>query len=188
MKTDWLDEFRNPSSAYRGKPFWAWNGKLEPDELRRQIRVMREMGLGGFFMHSRVGLGTPYLSDEWFECIHACINEADTQDMEAWMYDEDRWPSGAGGGLVTCDQRFSKRDLNLTILDSASKLKWEKDTVAAFTATIDGFDAANVKRIPRGKKPKLTKGDSVLVFDIAIARKSDCPLKTISSQGERPAT
>jgi hypothetical protein len=173
MKTDWLDEFRNPSSAYRGKPFWAWNGKLDPDELRRQVRVMREMGLGGFFMHSRVGLGTPYLSDEWFECIHACVDEAAKLDMEAWMYDEDRWPSGAGGGLVTCDPRYSKRDLNLTILNSASKLKWDKDTVAAFTATIDGFDATNVKRIPRGKKPKLAKGDSVLLFEVAIAGKSD---------------
>jgi hypothetical protein len=62
-----LKQFANPPSAFRGKPFWAWNGKLEPAELRRQIRVMRRMGLGGFFMHSRVGLDTPYLADEWFE-------------------------------------------------------------------------------------------------------------------------
>jgi hypothetical protein len=173
MKTNWLDEFRNPSSAYRGKPFWAWNGKLEPDELRRQIRVMRDMGLGGFFMHSRVGLATPYLSDEWFKCIDACVDEADVQNMEAWMYDEDRWPSGAGGGLVTCDERFSKRDLTLMILDSASKLKWEKNTLAAFTATVDEFDATNVKRVARGKTPKLTKGDSLLVFTVNLAHKSD---------------
>ncbi len=173
MTMSWLNEFNSPSSAYRGKPFWAWNGQLDPDELRRQIRVMQEMGLGGFFMHSRVGLATPYLSDEWFECIDACIDEADKCDMEAWMYDEDRWPSGAGGGLVTSDQRYSKRDLNLTILDSVAKLKWSSDTVAAFTATVDGFDATNVKRIARGKKPTLAKGDSVLVFEVVLAHKSD---------------
>jgi hypothetical protein len=173
MKMTWLDEFRNPSSAYRGKPFWAWNGELEPEELRRQIRVMQEMGLGGFFMHSRVGLATPYLSDRWFECIHACVDEAAQQDMEAWMYDEDRWPSGAGGGLVTCDERFSKRDLTLRIFDSARGFKWSKDILAAFTALTDGHDATNVKRVPRGKRPVLGTGEKLLVFTVTIASKSD---------------
>lgn len=41
-------EFHNPSAAYRGKPFWAWNGKLEEQELLRQIDVLHEMGFGGF--------------------------------------------------------------------------------------------------------------------------------------------
>ncbi len=173
MATNWLDEFRNPSNAYRGKPFWAWNGELEPDELRRQIRVMQTMGLGGFFMHARVGLATPYLSDRWFECIDACIDEAGKCGMEAWMYDEDRWPSGAGGGLVTCDERFRKRDLTLTIVDSPAKFKWSKEIVAAFTATIDGRAACGVRRIARGKRPKLAKGESVLSFTVNLAHASD---------------
>ena len=59
-------EFHNPSAAYRGKPFWAWNGKLEEQELLRQIDVLHEMGFGGFFMHSRTGLQTEYLGEDWF--------------------------------------------------------------------------------------------------------------------------
>ena len=89
--------FSSPTSMYRGKPFWAWNGPLDEEELRRQIRVFRDMGLGGGFMHSRVGLATPYLSEEWFDLIRACADEARKNDMEAWLYDEDRWPSGAAG-------------------------------------------------------------------------------------------
>ena len=58
MLKDLERDFREPGAWHRGKPFWAWNGKLEPDELRRQIRLMQRMGLGGFFMHSRVGLDT----------------------------------------------------------------------------------------------------------------------------------
>ncbi|MBS3762020.1 MAG: hypothetical protein KGZ25_01830 [Planctomycetes bacterium] len=104
-------EFVSPNAQYRGKPFWAWNGVLDGEELRRQIRVMDEMGLGGFFMHSRVGLGTAYLSDEWFDMIKACVDEARKRDMEAWMYDEDRWPSGAAGGFVTKDERYRRRSL-----------------------------------------------------------------------------
>jgi hypothetical protein len=57
-------------------PFWAWNGKLDPEELRRQIRLMKRMGLGGFFMHARTGLETAYLSEEWFRCVEACVEEA----------------------------------------------------------------------------------------------------------------
>ena len=45
--------FANPGCAYRAKPFWSWNGELREDEVRRQIGVMQEMGLGGYFMHSR---------------------------------------------------------------------------------------------------------------------------------------
>ncbi len=65
------NKFLNPPSEYRGKPFWAWNGKLEKKELLRQVHVMKEMGFGGFFMHSRTGLETEYLGDEWFELINA---------------------------------------------------------------------------------------------------------------------
>ena len=37
----------------RPVPFWSWNDKLEPDELRRQIGAMQDAGMGGFFMHAR---------------------------------------------------------------------------------------------------------------------------------------
>lgn len=104
-------EFQNPTAPYRGKPFWAWNGRLDEDELRRQIRSFKEMGFGGFFMHSRLGLETPYLSDVWFDMIKACIDEAQKNEMEAWLYDEDRYPSGAAGGLVTADPKYRRRRL-----------------------------------------------------------------------------
>ena len=50
----------------RPVPFWSWNDKLEPDELRRQIGAMQDAGMGGFFMHARGGLETEYLSEDWF--------------------------------------------------------------------------------------------------------------------------
>ena len=52
------DIFKQPGNAYRGKPFWSWNGELDEKELIRQVGVMRKMGFGGFFMHSRSGLIT----------------------------------------------------------------------------------------------------------------------------------
>ena len=61
--------FRHPTAAYRAAPFWAWNCKLEKETLDRQMPVFQEMGMGGFHMHVRTGLDTPYLSDEFMERI-----------------------------------------------------------------------------------------------------------------------
>ena len=66
--------FKNPSCEYRGTPFWAWNGKLSRDELMRQIMIFKKMGLGGFHMHVRTGMDTPYLNDEFMDFIRFCID------------------------------------------------------------------------------------------------------------------
>jgi len=173
MNTSLIKEFAHPGCEYRGAPFWAWNGKLEPEELRRQIRIMHRMGLGGFFMHSRVGLATPYLSDEWFECINVCIDEAEKLDMQAWLYDEDRWPSGAGGGLVTRDPKYRMRSVVMHELRSPGDLRWGRDVLAAFTAKVDGSRATDVKRLAKGKRlRKLGKGETILLFRVEVQEPS----------------
>ncbi len=116
------DLFENPTSEYRGTPFWAWNCKLEQGMINEQVDIMQEMGFGGFHMHVRTGLDTPYLSEEYMQRIRGCVEYADSKDMLSWLYDEDRWPSGAAGGLVTCDERYRERRLMLTVTprDTAS--------------------------------------------------------------------
>ena len=104
--------FKNPPKAFRAAPFWSWNDDLEPEELVRQVGLMDEAGWGGFFMHSRVGLITPYLSERWMECIRAAVAEAKCRGMSAYLYDEDKWPSGFAGGLVPAQKR-EYRDLAL---------------------------------------------------------------------------
>ncbi|MBR2910772.1 MAG: hypothetical protein IKC05_04130, partial [Lentisphaeria bacterium] len=76
-------------SNWRGAPFWALNGELEVEEIRRQIRMFAQCGLGGFFLHARTGLRTPYLSEKFFEAIEAAVDEAEKCGMQAWLYDED---------------------------------------------------------------------------------------------------
>ena len=85
-------QFRNPSKDFRSAPFWAWNDKLSKSELIRQAKDMKTRGMGGFFMHSRDGLETEYLGNEWMDCIKATVAQARKSGMNAWLYDEDRWP------------------------------------------------------------------------------------------------
>jgi hypothetical protein len=93
--------WRNPTAEYRGAPFWSWNTKLTKDKLIRQLDCFSEMGMGGVHMHPRTGLDTPYLGEEFFDMVRACIDHCKERDMMACLYDEDRWPSGAAGGLVS---------------------------------------------------------------------------------------
>lgn len=115
MNTEFDDlEFKNPSSKFRGAPFWSWNSRLDKDTLKKQIAYFKEMGFGGFHMHPRTGLNTEYLGKEFMECVGTCIEEAKQEGMKAYLYDEDRWPSGFAGGYVTKNPEYRARHLLLT--------------------------------------------------------------------------
>ena len=87
-----------PGSALRSAPFWGWNSRMDQTELAAQLRDMAENGRGRCFIHSREGLETPYLSEEWREDVSVCVDEAAKAGLELWIYDEDKWPSGSAGG------------------------------------------------------------------------------------------
>lgn len=159
-------EFRNPGAAYRGKPFWSWNGELDKDELKRQIHVLKEMGFGGYFMHSRAGLITEYLGDEWFDLINEVADEGERLGMESWLYDEDRWPSGSAGGKVTIDPQYSMKSLVLyeTPMDEYSK---NEDDFAVYLAKVDDVVIDGYKKLEDGVLPEDADSSyKVLVFRI----------------------
>lgn len=106
--------FKDPPSEYRGAPFWAWNSKLNPNELSEQIDAFKLMGMGGFHIHSRTGLAVNYLSDEFMNLVNFCNEKAKKENMLCWLYDEDRWPSGFAGGYVTKNDRYRQRFLVFT--------------------------------------------------------------------------
>lgn len=66
---------------YAPLSFWAWNEDMDDGSICRRIEEFYEQGLRGFFMHSRAGLMTPYLSDEWFR---ACRTAAKRQKNWVW--------------------------------------------------------------------------------------------------------
>ncbi len=97
MSSNIIETLKGDLTDYRPIPFWSWNDKLEPKDLRRQINHMKRDGFGGFFMHARGGLITEYMGEDWFKCVSACVDESKKRDMRAWAYDENGWPSGFAG-------------------------------------------------------------------------------------------
>ena len=89
---------RRPAAAVL--PFFFLNHRLEAPRLRARIAEICAAGCDGFFIHAREGLATPYLSTEWFGAVETCIDEAQRAGIQAWLYDEMPYPSGAAGGEV----------------------------------------------------------------------------------------
>ena len=148
-----IGEFRSPSNRWRGKPFWAWNSRLDKDELLRQIACFAQMGFGGFFMHSRTGLATEYLGREWFDRINACVREAEKKGMEAWLYDEDRWPSGTAGGMVTADPELGLHYLEIvSCAPGVDQMQFERVfCVRTRDGFLESFEAADPARYVSGE-------------------------------------
>lgn len=143
------DGFKNPGVEYRGAPFWSWNDDLDPQELRRQVREMKDKGLGGAFMHARIGLITPYLSKEWMNCIKETIDESKRIGFKAWLYDEDRWPSGSAGGRVSGIPGFAQKTLRCDEIkpEELESALQDPSTLKVFAAVGEGKRIRDLKPV-----------------------------------------
>ncbi len=159
-----VSRFQSPPSAYRGKPLWSWNDRLDKEELIRQVGVLAEMGFGGFFMHARTGLATEYMGREWLELVTACTCEAKRLGLESWLYDEDRWPSGAAGGLATKSEKFRMRYLRGEILTGEETAgRRHSSQVARFAIRHDGLTLTDFRLLPP-KSSRLRAGEKLMIF------------------------
>ncbi len=115
----WLRDFAAPPVEFRPVPFWSWNERMEPQEVRRQVDEIAAAGWGGGFLHSRVGLTTPYMGEEWFAACEAAIDQCKQRGLRVFLYDEDKWPSGYSGGTVPlADEAFRQKVLIARPLDA----------------------------------------------------------------------
>lgn len=127
------ERFRNPQEEYRGTPFWSWNTKLDESTLEEQIKQFQEMGMGGFCIHTRVGLDTEYMGKEYMACVRKAVEIAEKNGLYSCLYDEDRWPSGYAGGRVTKQKEFRGRNLLITPYRQGTKTyeKRNSDSMAS---------------------------------------------------------
>jgi hypothetical protein len=166
-------EFKNPSNEFRPVPFWSWNDRLNAQELRRQIDEMKSKGIGGFFMHSRSGLITPYLSPEWMDMIKKCVNYAKKVGLYAWLYDEDRWPSGFAGGIVPQKgPEYRMRGIEMREVDSPdslNELKKEGDPLKVFLCEKEDSTFKSIKDITEKEIQSFLPSHVILYFREIIA-------------------
>jgi hypothetical protein len=105
--SDLYELFRNPDLRYHPYVRWWWNGdKVEAGELVRELRLLKEAGIGGveinpveFPIRSEGDdLGKPslrWLSDEWIGMLKIVFDEAKSLGMMCDLIVGSGWPFGA---------------------------------------------------------------------------------------------
>ncbi len=135
--------FRNPPVQYRGIPFWSWNCRVTEELIDWQLDCFAKMGFGGVDIHPRTGLDTEYLGEEYMRLVAYTVKRCREKGLLCWLYDEDRFPSGNAGGLVTKDFRMRGRFLLLTEKDA------EGGVLPGYCRDRESFEQA----VERGEKP-----------------------------------
>ncbi len=97
--------FKNPDAKYHPFVRWWWNGnKVEKKEIIRELRLLKEAGVGGVeinpidFPSTGDDLGIKsirWLSDEWIDLLQVTFNEAKKLDMTCDLIVGSGWPFGA---------------------------------------------------------------------------------------------
>lgn len=120
-------------------------------------------------MHSREGLETEYMSTEWMDCVKATVKAAKEEGMAAWLYDEDRFPSGAAGGLVPAKggDAFRSKALMLEIIKE--DFAPDDKIAAVFEAVVEGDNILQCRRLEMRSCHSLTKDTVFLVFRYEVS-------------------
>jgi hypothetical protein len=104
-ETSLYSSFKNPDAIYRPFVRWWWNGdKVERGEIARELRLLKEAGIGGVeinpvkFPARTNDLDKPslqWLSPEWIELLKFTFAEAKSIDMTCDLIVGSGWPFGA---------------------------------------------------------------------------------------------
>jgi len=97
--------FKDPAAGYRPFVRWWWNGdKVEKGELSRELRLLKEAGIGGVeinpikFPARTDDMGKPalrWLSDEWIDALQHVFTEAKFLGLTCDLIVGSGWPFGA---------------------------------------------------------------------------------------------
>ena len=161
-----MENFKNPTAQYRGLPFWSWNCKITKELIDEQLPIFKEMGFGGVVIHPREGLDTEYLGDEFMSLVKYTVDRCKEMELICWLYDDDRFPSGAADGLVTKNPRFRARQLRLT-----------KTRLTNLCASREEFE----NELAGGNIPK---GYYLTAYDIEIKNKHLTHYRRLSTEDE----
>ncbi len=99
-------QFVDPSREFRIAPLLRTNDHVTRDEIRWQVRAMKEAGCGGTFTYcERMSGGFPhdFLSAEWWQAVRWTAEACAEEGLDFWVYDDEDWPSGRAGDQLVAE-------------------------------------------------------------------------------------
>lgn len=136
--------FKNPHNTagldHAQVPFWFLNDDLQPDELRRQLALMRDAGVKSAILHARSGFIGDYLDDKWFADIGAVVEDQRAHGGQVWLYDEFNWPSGTCNQTLTRDEDLREQYLEFSTLRLQPGEAYERNGHSTGAVSICAFE------------------------------------------------
>ena len=163
----WLQKnFTNPGKDYSSGPLWVWNDVVTQEKIAAQLEEFKKQNILQVFIHPRPGLITEYLSEEWFELARYTLEKGKELGMNVWIYDENSFPSGFGGGHVQVEMPESYTQGSSIGIRRGSEIDPEKmqDYIIVLQQTGDTF--REVEELPA------TFTDDYFAFDVLHEKSS----------------
>ncbi|MCP3805033.1 glycoside hydrolase [Allokutzneria sp. A3M-2-11 16] len=103
--------FPAPRPDSRPSLLWFWNGTVTKDLVTAQLADIRSKGVHEVlvFPFETKALQPAFFSEEWFALIEFTLREAQRHGMRLWLFNDDYFPSGRGGGFVVNGGRVGNR-------------------------------------------------------------------------------
>jgi hypothetical protein len=93
-------QFNEPPKEYTTAPFFVWDAEITEEEIDKDLVSFKKAGSSQVIIHPRPGLVNEYLSENWFKLYQHAVEKGKDLGMDIWIYDENSYPSGFGGGHV----------------------------------------------------------------------------------------
>ncbi len=157
-------QFKSPSRDYASAPLWVWNDMLTEEQIVSTLEDLAGQKVKQVFVHPRPGLMTPYLSQDWFRLWKVALREAERLDMNIWIYDENSYPSGFAGGIVS-EAMPEARGKRLDIKQAAEAPAASENLIAVFRMAGEKYENVTGQVKAGEKLPK----DQYLVCSYSLS-------------------
>ena len=162
-------QFKDPVKEYTTAPFFVWNADITKDEIDNFLNDFKKAGSSQVFIHPRPGLVTEYLSDKWFDLYKHAVEKGKELGMNIWIYDENSYPSGFGGGHVPAEMPESYNQGQGLKMTSVGSLPDSANKYYLCLKEVDG-KYKDISASLEGEKGKTGK---YLLFSKTYNQKSD---------------
>lgn len=128
-------------------PMFVIAGRPSALQLQNMMQKYLDHGIKSVMIYPRTGCEIEYMSNEWHDACLACIEFADKNNMDVWLYDEFNYPSGSCQNQVLkeSDSYIAKR---FEIIDgkiSIKKLYVDKTNLKEQPFSVDVLNPEAVK-------------------------------------------
>lgn len=147
------DTFRNPSADVRPMVRWWWNGNcVEADEIKRELHIMKNAGIGGVEINSIAMPPAARKTDikalmwagpEWCNMVKTASQEAKSLGMITDLIVGSGWPFG--GKFLNDDETIQRLGLEMVSVKANSTINLDLSDLLPAGKTVE---IISVKLIP----------------------------------------